>query len=227
MSARRIACAAACASALLLAACGGDAPEREAAAVPATSDVPATPALPAAWQANPASAVVRPGTPLVVETGPHTVLWTQDATPLEPPYTVHARLRKASGRLHEGYGIVFGGVGLDSAEAAQTYSYFLVRGDGSFLVKRRAGDDTPVLVDWTRHPAIARDAADAGQPQELEVQVAADSTTFLVNGAQVARLPSAALAPGGLAGLRIAHELVVEVAAFHARPGAPAGGVSP
>src|SRR6266851_4294789 len=41
-------------------------------------------------------------------------------------------------RHPEGYGLLFGG--RDLAGAAQRYTYFLVRGDGTFLVKRRNGD---------------------------------------------------------------------------------------
>src|SRR5687768_13495358 len=44
---------------LLLAACGGDGAEREAAAAPTPPAVEAPPSLPAGWQANPASAVLR------------------------------------------------------------------------------------------------------------------------------------------------------------------------
>jgi hypothetical protein len=134
-------------------------------------------------------------------------------------------MRKRAGRLHEGYGIVFGGTALEGAEGAQAYSYFLVRGDGSFLVKRRTGAETPVVRDWTRHPRIARDADGTGRPNVLEVRVRADSAAFLVNGAEVARVPSAELAVRGRAGLRVAHDVVVEVMGYGA--GAAADPVAP
>jgi hypothetical protein len=181
---------------------------------------PAAPA--AAWRTNPVDGVtLTPGTPTVVETGPHTLLWQEGAPELAPPYTLRAEMRKRAGRLHEGYGIVFGGAGLEGAEAAQAYSYFLVRGDGSFLVKRRAGAETPVVRDWTRHPRINRDADGTGRPNVLEVRVAADSTAFVVNGAEVAKVPSTELAVQGRAGLRIAHDVVVEVLGYSADAGAP------
>ena len=205
---------------LLLAACGADG--GRAAPARANDSTPPAPASPdsqpaAAWRANPAQGVaITPGVPTVVEAGPHAVLWQEGAPELAPPYTVRAELRKRSGRLHEGFGIVFGATALEGGEAEQAYSYFLVRGDGSFLVKRRAGAETPVVQDWTRHPRINRDADGSGRPNVLEVRVAADSAAFLVNGAEVARVPSSALAVRGRAGLRVAHEVVLEVAGFHA-----------
>jgi hypothetical protein len=213
---------------LLLAACGGDRPGASAApdsagSKPAPADPPPAPA---AWRSNPAEGVtVTPGTPMTVEAGPHTVLWQEGAPELAPPYTVRAELHKRSGRLHEGYGILFGATGLEGAEAEQAYSYFLVRGDGSFLVKRRAGAQTPVVRDWTRHPRINRDAEGSGRRNALEVRVAADTTVFLVNGAEVARVPSSELAVRGRAGLRVAHEVVLEVDGFQA--GAVADSVAP
>jgi hypothetical protein len=210
---------------LLLAACGtGEA------------DLPAPPALLgdsfaageaelggalARWSRNPADGTqLSGGAVMTVETGPHTVLWPADAEVLRPPYTVRATLLKRSGRIHEGYGVVFGGEGLEGEEDGQRYSYFLVRGDGSFLVKLRDGAATPVVRDWTRHPRIHRETGGAARANALEVRVAADSTAFLVNGVEVGRVPSAALATTGRAGLRVAHDVVVEVQAFGAEPDA-------
>lgn len=219
---------------LLAAACGDGSEPRAAGGPPAVDSAPRPGTTPAragpatsaaAWRTNPAEGVtLTPGAPTVVETGPHTLLWQEGAVDLAPPYTVRAELRKRAGRLHEGFGIVFGGAGLDGAEDAQAYSYFMVRGDGSFLIKRRAGAQTPVVRDWTRHPRIARDADGTGRPNVLEVRVGTDTTAFAVNGAEVARVPSGELAVQGRAGLRIAHDVVVEVGGFSA---GAADGVAP
>ena len=222
---------------LVLAAACGDGAERPGTDISAVDSAlrpgaptagagPATPAPAAAWRTNPVDGVtLTPGAPAVVETGPHTLLWEEGAPELAPPYVIRAEMRKRAGRLHEGYGIVFGGAGLEGAEEAQAYSYFLVRGDGSFLVKRRAGAETPVVRDWTRHPRINRDADGTGRPNVLEVRVEADSAAFVVNGAEVARVPSAELAVRGRPGLRIAHDVVVEVLGYSA--GAAADSVAP
>jgi hypothetical protein len=91
------------------------------------------------------------------------------------------------------------------------------------LVKRREGASTPVVRDWTRHPRINRDAGGATGANRLEVEVRADSTFFRVNGAEVERVPTEVLgAVAGRAGLRIAHDVVVEVQGFFLdAPGGP------
>ena len=224
---------------LLLAACG----DRGQPGVPADPSAvdsaprPGGPAAPAGqppaapvthWQSNPLDGVrVAAGPPTVVETGPHALVWPRDGGDLAPPYTVRAELRKRAGRVHEGFGIVFGGTGLDGAEDGQAYSYFLVRGDGSWLVKRRDGAQTPVVRDWTRHPRISRDVDGEGRANVLEVHVGTDTTAFAVNGAEVARVPSAELAVQGRAGLRLSHDVALEVRGFSAAAGAPAAPGAP
>ncbi|MBW3571938.1 MAG: hypothetical protein KY467_12610 [Gemmatimonadetes bacterium] len=208
---------------LLSSACGGGAdaaPKSDDSAAPATPAAQAPASAAPAWRSNPASGVtVTPGEVTTIETGPHVILWPQDAAELAPPYSVRASLRKHTGRLHEGYGLMFGGTGLDGDEAEQRYSYFLIRGDGSYLIKRREGAQTPVVRDWTRHPEIARDANGEGRHNDLEVRVRADSVTFLVNGGEVATVPASELSVRGRAGLRVSHDVLVEVQGFAAEPG--------
>ncbi len=211
---------------LLLAACGGDsrAAQAKSAGSAATAPAPTAeqppPASAPAWRSNPDSGVtLTAGEATTIETGPHAVLWPADAAELAPPYSVRASLRKRAGRLHEGYGLIFGGTELDGGKAEQRYSYFLVRGDGSFLIKRRDGAQTPVVRDWTRHPHVARDANGEGRHNDLEVRVGADSVTFLVNGGKVATVPASELSVRGRAGLRISHDVLVEAQGFAAEPG--------
>ncbi|HEU4884282.1 MAG TPA: hypothetical protein VFT45_18650 [Longimicrobium sp.] len=212
---------------LLLAACGGDSGAAEAKSAdssaparPPVAQPPAPTASATAWTTNPDSGVtITQGEATTIETGPHVILWPASAAELSPPYSVRASLRKRAGRLHEGFGLIFGGTQLEGGEAEQRYSYFLVRGDGSYLIKRRDGAQTPVVRDWTRHPDIARDADGQGRHNDLEVRVGTDSVTFLVNGGPVATVPASELSVRGRAGLRIAHEVVVEVQGFTAEPG--------
>lgn len=213
---------------LPLAGCSPDGP----AADTAPGEAPAAPRLPAAeapatgpWRSAPEEGVQlrEAGDTLRVETGPHVVLWREAEEPLEPPYTVRAVLHKASGRLHEGYGIVIGGDPLEAPEAEQRYTYFLVRGDGSYLVKRRVGPETPVVRPWTAHPAIHPGGEEGGQPNELEVRVGREEVAFLVNGREVARLPAAELDVRGVPGVRAAHGIRLAVAEFEAVAGVPQG----
>ena len=198
---------------LLLAGCGA-----EPASNPGTAAAALTASVEHAWRANPsASRITTSGDTLVVETATHTVAWEEPAPELAPPYEVRATIRKRSGRLHEGTGLVFGGTGLDGPVAGQVYTYFLTRGDGSFLVKRRQGAETPIVRDWTRHPAIRRDADGGGRPNELAVQVGEAETVFLVNGTEVARVPSAELAVRGRTGVRASHDVQIEVSGLRVR----------
>jgi hypothetical protein len=203
---------------LTAAACGGDSlPAQravEANLLPAGNTAPA-------WTAKPREGAAledRDGATVVV-TGPHTVVWRLDEAPLQPPYRVRAVLHKQRGRIHEGYGIIFGGAVLDAPEEQQAYSYFLIRGDGSFLIRRREGPDLPILRPWTSNAAIARDTDQGGQPNELEVEVGRQTTVFRVNGAEVARLPSTELRVGGVPGLRVAHDVQLEIREFQVSPG--------
>lgn len=174
------------------------------------------------WQSNPAGATVQAsgGDSLVMTTGPHSILWDAAAGELAPPYTLRATLTKREGRLYEGVGLLFGGSGLEGPESGQVYSYFLVRGDGSYLVKRRQGAETPVVRDWTAHPAIRRDDEGRGRPNQLEVRVGEAEVAFLVNGAEVARVPAGELSVRGRAGVRAAHDVTLSVGGFAAAAGA-------
>jgi hypothetical protein len=212
------------AAALGVAACRGDAGPAAQRARP-RGDGGASPAA-AAWSSNPTAGEALVTTPdsITIETGPHTILWPAGAKPLAPPYTVRATFVKHRGRLHEGYGILFGGSGLDGPEAGQAYGYLLVRGDGSFLVKRRQGLETPVVRDWTQDPAIRRDVDEEGRPNALEVAVTDSVVVFRVNGSEVARVPASDLPVRGIAGVRTSHECLLAVSDFRAEPGASTGG---
>jgi hypothetical protein len=169
------------------------------------------------WHVAPRVGVtLHPGDPVIVETGPHVVLWPENATPLRPPYVVRATLQKRAGRIHEGYGIFFGGERLEASETEQAYSYFLVRGDRSFLVRRREGSDLPILQPWTSHEAIRADRDGVGEPHRLEVEVGEQETVFRVNDVEVTRIPTAELRVVGTPGLRVAHDVVLEVRSWDA-----------
>jgi hypothetical protein len=67
----------------------------------------------------------------------------------------------------EAYGLIIGGADLEGA--AQKYTYFLIRQDGKYLIKRRAGDQTPTIADWTDSAAIKK-ADSSGGPGALPRQ---------------------------------------------------------
>jgi hypothetical protein len=116
----------------------------------------------------------------------------------------------------EAYGIFVGGADLDSAN--QKYTYFLVRQDGKFMVKRRAGDSTPTIADWTDNSAIRKADTSGKMSNTLAVEVGKDKVRFLVNGIEVASADSTRVDTAGLAGLRVNHNLNVRVEGFTVKP---------
>ncbi len=139
-----------------------------------------------------------------VTTGPASIMWSPDST-ASGEYTVEGSifLFPTNGRDQEGYGIFIGGKDLDGA--TQQYTYFLLRNDGKFLIKRRNGAQTSVLKDWTALPAIKLQSGADAMKNDLRVAVGAQSVVFSVNGAEAVTLPRSQVAPDGIFGLRINH----------------------
>jgi len=112
----------------------------------------------------------------------------------------------------EAYGLIIGGADLEGA--AQKYTYFLIRQDGKYLIKRRAGDQTPTIADWTDSAAIKKADSSGKMSNTLVVDVGKDQVRFLVNGTEVAAADTAKVDAAGIAGLRINHNLNVHVEGF-------------
>jgi hypothetical protein len=125
----------------------------------------------------------------------------------EGRFTARATFTQNRASQHpEAYGIFIGGRNLDAP--SQEYVYFLVRQDGRFLIKRRAGAETPTLREWTEHAAVRRTTNGSAATNELAVEVGAQHTRFLVNGTEVARVENTAgLHTDGVVGYRINHNL--------------------
>ncbi|MFN2563463.1 MAG: hypothetical protein ABR499_00455 [Gemmatimonadaceae bacterium] len=123
-------------------------------------------------------------------------------------------------RHPEAYGLFFGGQNLDDSDK-QEYVYFLVRGNGQFLINHRAGRDVHKIFDWTANAAIRKQNESGQASNQLTVRVGADSVRFLANGQQVAAISRQVISrPGGKAGLRVNHNLDLHVTSFRAVPGA-------
>ena len=112
----------------------------------------------------------------------------------------------------EAYGLIIGGADLEGA--AQKYTYFLIRQDGKYLIKRRAGDQTPTIADWTDSAAIKKADTSGKMSNTLAFDVGKDKVRFLVNGTEVAAADTAKVDAAGIAGLRINHNLNVHVEGF-------------
>lgn len=151
-----------------------------------------------------------------VRPGPRAIYWNPEmrATGL---YRVRAELHRLNDPGPEAYGLFVGG--RDLRTEGQDYLYFLVRRDGSYLVKHRAGTDTHTLVDWTEHSAVRGSDGEGGVSNTLAVESRPDAVRFLVNGTEVERLERAPmLNTDGEVGVRVNHRLDVRIEGLRVEP---------
>ena len=147
-----------------------------------------------------------------VTTGPHAIFWNPSNTG-SGTYTLSASFTQTKPSSHpNSFGLFFGGQDLDGD--GQRYTYFLIREDGQFLIKKRMGADTENLAgDWAAHSAV--NALEGGQmTNTISVEVGASNVRFLSNGTEVASVPKDGLDVNGVAGVRFSHQLDVHVSDF-------------
>jgi hypothetical protein len=146
-----------------------------------------------------------------IRTGPHGILYDRENRASRDDYDVRARFTElASPPGHrEGYGLFFGGTRLEGRD--QAYSYFLVRGDGRYLIKLRTGTETVDVSDgWMVHDAI-NVAKDGTATNVLLVRRTDGFVYFAINDVEVAMLPDMLMYAAGIAGIRVAHDLNLRV----------------
>jgi hypothetical protein len=147
--------------------------------------------------------------------GPAATLWkpTDTAT---GNYTVKATFRLMQPSNHVNYyGIAFGGSDLGGAN--QSYTYFIVAQNGTFMLKQRAGDAAPTLQNRMAHASVKQPDASGQSVNTLEVRVMGDTLTFAVNDAVVHTMPKGTIKTDGLVGVRVNHVLDVQVEGFELR----------
>ena len=137
------------------------------------------------------------------------IFW-QPSSMTKDSYTISASFTQAEASNHpNAYGLFFGGS--DLAGANQRYSYFVIRQDGQFLIKKRMGSETPTVVDWTGHDAINELDAEGKSTNTLAVEVGSSQVRFLVNGTEVSTQMRSAVDTDGITGLRVTHFLNVHI----------------
>jgi hypothetical protein len=142
---------------------------------------------------------------------PQAAVYWNPANTAKGNYTLRGTftLNEPSGHTNY-YGLVFGGSALDGPQ--QTYTYFLIAQDGTFLVKRRAGDaKTDDVVAKTANAAIKKPEANGKSTNALEVRVLADKIEYAVNGTVVGSSPKAGVSTDGIWGIRVNHLLNVQI----------------
>ncbi len=179
-------------------------------------------ALPPGWTARPDEggdpskirfATMEPGYHLTL--GPATILYRAEDLAKGPFHTLATFHQTKKPRHPEGYGLFIGGKQLEGKN--QTYTYFLVREDGAYLIKQRKGDSTSdVTKGWTPSSAVKKADAQGKATNLLEIDAKQDpkKVDFRVNGQSVYSAPADRMDLTGIVGLRVNHTLDVHIEGF-------------
>ncbi len=148
-------------------------------------------------------------------TNPQAAVYWNPANTASGTYTLKGSftLMKPSGHTNY-YGLVFGGSALDGPE--QSYVYFVVAQNGTWLVKSRNGETAGNVAPKTPNDSVKKPGDDGKSTNNLEVRVGAEKVDFVVNGTVVLSSPkTGALAKtDGIYGIRVNHLLEVQVDGF-------------
>lgn len=179
-------------------------------------------AIPSGWTAradeNAGTAnvkVVPMGNGIHVTLGPAIILYRAKHDGTGPFHTLATFTQTKKATHPEGYGLFYGGQALDGA--GQKYTYFLVRQDGTYLVKRREGDKTTEITKgWVASAAVHQLDAKGTATNLLEIDHKRDPSkvVFLVNGEPVYTLDAQATDANGSVGLRLNHNLDLHIDGF-------------
>jgi len=170
--------------------------------------------FPAGWSVRPdeggkptevSLAAMAPGWHLVTATS-GIMYRAQDLARGAYKVTAKIHLFPGGGGREEAFGLFIGGS--DLAGAAQRYTYFLIRGDGKFKIKRRAGASaTDITKGWMPSQAILQVKASGPVANLLSVLVGKEKVSFRVNGQEIYSAPAASIDTDGIAGFRANHNL--------------------
>jgi hypothetical protein len=159
--------------------------------------------------------VVPMGKGIHVTLGPAIILYPDKTGGNGPFHTLATFTQTKAPRHPEGYGLFYGGQALDGA--GQKYTYFLVRGDGTYLVKRREGENTTEITKgWVASPAVHKADAKGVATNLLEIDHKRDPSkvVFMVNTEPVYTLDAKATDVNGVVGIRANHHLDLHIDGF-------------
>jgi len=147
-------------------------------------------------------------------TGPAVIVWrAADAT--TGGLHTEATFTQTKAPMHpEAYGLFIAGKDLGADNFS--YTYFLTRGDGKFLIKKMAGGTASnVTSGWAESDALVKQDEAGKATNKLEIAVGKDGkVSFKANGKEVYAMDAAPGAMAGIVGLRVNHNLDVHVAGF-------------
>ncbi len=177
--------------------------------------------LPAGWSAradgtaglaNVKATPAKDGVALTL--GPAVIVWRPTDKANGPFHTLATFTQNKAPKHPEGYGLFVGGQALEGL--GERYTYFLVRGDGTVLIKRRDGEKTTEVKPWTPARAVHKANARGVATNLLEIDHKQDpgKVVFKVNGTAVYSADAKTLDLTGIVGLRVNHNLDVAVTEF-------------
>lgn len=109
----------------------------------------------------------------------------------------------------EPYGLIFGG---ELRGDTLDYTYFMIQADGKFSIRRRTGTkSTDLASGWMENKAVAQADAKGIAVNKLMVERTPTVVRFLVNGTEVFKTTPDAAKPDGITGVRVSHNLSVDV----------------
>lgn len=151
--------------------------------------------------------------------GPAGTFWNP-ANTASGTYTAKANftLMKPSGHVNY-YGLIIGGSDLGGPK--QSYIYFLVAQNGTYVIRHRAGEEVHDIQARAKHEAINQPGADGRSNNALEVRVMGDKVAYVVNGTVVHTTPKSGMTAqtNGIVGIRVNHLLDVHVEGFEVQKG--------
>jgi hypothetical protein len=145
-------------------------------------------------------------------TNPQAAVYWNPANTASGAYTLKGTFTLMRPSSHVSYyGLVFGGSALEGAQ--QSYLYFVMGQDGTWLVKSRNGSATRTIAGYMANDAVKTPDATGKSTNALEVRVGPGKIDFVVNGVVVHTEPkTGALAKtDGIYGIRVNHLLEVQI----------------
>ena len=161
--------------------------------------------------------VVTVGSGMRITGGPAGTFWNP-SNAVTGNWTARANFTLMKPSSHTNYyGLIFGGRDIDGPK--QTYVYFLVAQNGTYIIRQRAGEQVTDVQGRMMHAAIQRPDANGRSVNALEVRVAGNTVSYVINGMVVHTAPKGNLVTDGLVGVRINHALDVQVEGFTVQRG--------
>jgi hypothetical protein len=178
--------------------------------------------MPDGWKARFDKPDAKPETVKVVaekdalefQTGPAGIYYRPDMK-AQGDYEVSASFSQLEpAQFPEEFGLIIAGADLD--KDTEHYTCLLVRQDARFSIQKRTGTSTRAAVAWRPVPAM-KEPKGVKTTNTLIVRAHGNNVRFFIGDKEVAKLTRAQVGGDGIAGLRINHNLHLQVSKFEVK----------